>query len=83
MRKFVILLTITSKIFLYKIIMKKVSLQRYYFVLYDAALTLTMSKMALTPFCNKTLHDYSFIYLLLLLLFFFFWGGGGRGHNVL
>ena len=37
-------------------IMKKVSLERYYFVLYNCALTLKMSKMALNPFCDKTLH---------------------------
>ena len=37
-------------------IMRKVSLVRYYFVLYDGALTLKMSKMALNPFCDKTLH---------------------------
>ena len=37
-------------------IMKKVSLERYYFVLYNGALTLKMSKMALNPFCNKTLQ---------------------------
>ena len=53
--KFVILLIITSKIFLYKI-MRKVSLERYYFVLYDGALTLKISKMALNSFCDKTLH---------------------------
>ena len=35
--------------------MRKVSLERYYFVLYDGALTLNMSKMALNPFCNKTI----------------------------
>ena len=49
-RKFVILLIITSKIFLY---MKKVSLERYYFVLYNGALSLKMSKMVLNPFCDK------------------------------
>ena len=37
-------------------IMRKVSLERYYFVLYDGALTLKMSKMALNSFCDKTLH---------------------------
>ena len=36
--------------------MKKVSLERYYFVLYNGALTLKISKMALNPFCDKTLH---------------------------
>ena len=36
--------------------MRKVSLERYYFVLYDGALTLKMSKMVLNPFCDKTLH---------------------------
>ena len=42
-------------------IMSNVSLERYYFVLYDGALTLKMSKMALNAFCDKTLHMY-FIY---------------------
>ena len=34
-------------------IMRKVSLERYHFVLYDGALTLKISKMALNPFCDK------------------------------
>ena len=34
--------------------MRKVSLERYYFVLYNGALTLKISKMALNSFCNKT-----------------------------
>ena len=38
-------------------IMRKVSLERYYFVLYVGALTLKMSKMTLNPFCDKTLHN--------------------------
>ena len=38
--------------------MSNVSLERYYFVLYDGALTLKMSKMALIAFCDKTLHIY-------------------------
>ena len=42
--------------------MRKVSLERYYFLLYDGALTLEMSKMALNSFCDKTLHM-SFIFL--------------------
>ena len=33
--------------------MRKVSLERYYCVLYDGALTLKMSKMVLNPFGNK------------------------------
>ena len=37
-------------------IMSNVSLERYYFVLYDGAFTLKMSKMALNAFCDKTLH---------------------------
>ena len=37
-------------------IMSNVSLERYYFVLYDGVLTLKMSKMALNAFCDKTLH---------------------------
>ena len=36
--------------------MSNVLLERYYFVLYDGALTLKMSKMALNAFCDKTLH---------------------------
>ena len=36
--------------------MSNVSLERYYFVLYDGALTLKMSKMPLNAFCDKTLH---------------------------
>ena len=39
-------------------IMRKVSLERYYFVLYDCALTSKMSKMVLKSFCDKTLHNY-------------------------
>ena len=39
-------------------IMRKVSLERYYFVLYDYALTSKISKMALKSFCDKTLHMY-------------------------
>ena len=37
-------------------IMSNVSLERYYVVLYDGALTLKMSKMALNAFCDKTLQ---------------------------
>ena len=40
----------------FKNIMRKVSLERNYLVLYDGALTLKMSKMALNSFCDKTLH---------------------------
>ena len=36
-------------------IMRKVSLERYYFVLYDCALTSKISKMALKSFCDKTI----------------------------
>ena len=39
--------------------MRKVSLERYYFVLYNGALTFKMSKIVL--FCNKTLHLYSVV----------------------
>ena len=54
-RKFVILLMHNFKnIPLY--IMSNVSLERYYFVLYDGALTLKMAKMALNAFCDKTLQ---------------------------
>ena len=34
--------------------MRKVSLERYYFVLYDGAFTLQIKKMALHPFGDKT-----------------------------
>ena len=56
-KKFVILLIITSKLPFF--IMRKVSLDRYYFVIYDGTLTLKISKMALNPFCDKTLQIYS------------------------
>ena len=36
--------------------MSKVSLERYHFVLYGGVLTLKISKMALNPYCNKTLQ---------------------------
>ena len=46
--------------------MRKVSLERYYFVLYDGALTFKMSKMALKSFCDKILHLYLMDYLQLM-----------------
>ena len=36
--------------------MRNVSLERYYVVLYDGALTVKMSKMVLNSFCDKTLQ---------------------------
>ena len=48
-------------------IMRKVSLERYYFVLYDCALTSKMSKMALKSFCDKTLHIYHLFMEFLIL----------------
>ena len=36
--------------------MSNVSLERYYFVLSDGALTSEMSKMAFIAFCDKTLN---------------------------
>ena len=36
------------------VILLIISLERYYFVLYDGALTLKMLKIVLNPFCNKT-----------------------------
>ena len=96
-RKYVILLTITSKIeqrrsgaaqwlpgprsigqkdfpfrtiksllllLLLLYIISKVSLERYYFGLYDGVLTLKMSKMVLNSFCDKTLQ----FFLAFLLL---------------
>ena len=36
--------------------MKKVSLERYYFILYNGVLTLKTVKMALYPFCHKSFH---------------------------
>ena len=50
-------------------IMRKVSLERYYFVLYDGALTLKMSKMSLGPFCDETLHLYCCQIASILLMF--------------
>ena len=41
----------------YPYIMKKVSLERYYFVLYDGAHTFKMPKMLLNPFCDETLLE--------------------------
>ena len=55
-------------------IMSNVSLERYYFVLYDGALTLKMSKMALNAFCDKTLHIYDVSNSRCVL-----GGGGGIG----
>ena len=58
--------------------MSNVSLERYYFVLYDGALTLKMSKMALNAFCDKTLHLYCDIPIAIatikhnLVIFFLF-----------
>ena len=46
--------------------MRKVSLERYYFLLYNGALTLRRSKMVLNLFCDNTLH------ILSHLIFFFF-----------
>ena len=60
-------------------IMKKISLERYYIVLYNGALTLKMSKMALNPICDKTLHIIlpnifsSHTYLILLHHLQYFW----------
>ena len=42
--------------------MSNVLLERYYFVLYDGALTLKMSKIALNAFCDKTLHIFVCLY---------------------
>ena len=53
-------------------IMSNVSLERYYFVLYDGALTLKMSKMALNTFCDKTLHIFSSNFLFFALFFSLF-----------
>ena len=33
-------------------------IEKYYFVLYDGALTVKMSKMVLNQFCDETLHIY-------------------------
>ena len=49
--------------------MSNVSLERYYFVLYDGALTLKMSKMAINAFCDKTLHIYTEGQFIRILLF--------------
>ena len=51
-------------------IMRKVSLERYYFVLYDCALTSKISKMALKSFCDKTLQLYIlYIYIYYLSIY--------------
>ena len=48
---------------LYTCIMRKVSLKRYYFVLlYNGAITLTISKKALNPFCDKMLQIFIELY---------------------
>ena len=50
-------------------VMRNVSLERYYFVLYDGALTLKMSKMALNAFCDKTLQIYlTFMYTIYIYI---------------
>ena len=51
--------------------MRKVSLERYYCVLYNGVLTLRHVKMALNPFCDKTLHIY-FICITFFSCFFNF-----------
>ena len=44
---------------LYKSEMRSIKASYYYLLLlYDGALTLKMSKMALNPFCDKTIHIY-------------------------
>ena len=40
--------------------MSYVSLEMHYFVLYDSAITLKMSKMAFSSFCNETLHIFAY-----------------------
>ena len=42
-------------------IMRKASLERYYFVLYDGALTSKMSKMVLNAFCDKIFISQAYI----------------------
>ena len=50
-------------------IMRNVSLERYYFVLYDGALTLKISEMALNLFCDKTLKIYlTFMYTIYIIV---------------
>ena len=68
-------------------IMRKVSLERYYFVWYDYALTLKMSNMALNLFCDKTLqmsmvhvHPAGSLHCHInryVFLFILFWPGDG------
>ena len=43
-------------------IMRKVSLKKYYFVLYNGAITLKISKKALNPFCDKILQIFLELY---------------------
>ena len=52
--------------------MSNVSLERYYFVVYDGALTLKISKMALNAFCDKTLHIYLSIYPAIYLFIYLY-----------
>ena len=54
-------------------IMRKVSLEMYYFVLYDCAITSQMSKMALKSFCDKTLHIYIYIYIYIYIQVYTGW----------
>ena len=55
-------------------IMRKVSLERYYFVLYDGALTLTMSKIGrFTRFAIKLFICIQILSKGVQLNFFFYW----------
>ena len=47
--------------------MRKVSLERYYFVLYDGVLTLKIAKITLNSFCDKTIYIHVYIYIYIYI----------------
>ena len=49
-------------------IMRKVLLERYYFVLYDGALTLKKLKMALNSFWDRILHNVLIFFVLFCIM---------------
>ena len=53
--------------------MSNVSLEMYYFVSYDGALTLKISKMALNAFCHKTLHIYIYIIIIIIIYIYHYY----------
>ena len=62
--------------------MSNVSLERYYFVLYDGALTLKYDeKMALNAFCDKTLHINNLYCLCKRIIFFWVRISSSRNYD--